>query len=59
MYKTLKKIQALLWKGDDMMDQDTLFELQDFVATEILKQAQKEGKVDDLLKDFGFLYKRK
>ena len=56
MYKELKRIQELLWKNDDYMDQDTLFELQDYVATLLLQVAQKEGKVNDLVKSFPFLY---
>ena len=28
MYKEIKKVQELLWKDDDMMNQETLFELQ-------------------------------
>jgi len=57
MYNELKKIQQLLWKSDDRMDQDTLFELQDYVAELVLKVAEKENKVDDLIKSFPYLYK--
>lgn len=56
MYNDLKKIQKLLWKSDDRMDQETLFELQELVAELTLKVAQKEKKVDDLLKNFKWLY---
>ena len=59
MYNDLKKIQKLLWKDDDRMDQDTLFELQEFVAELTLKAAEKENKVDDLLKNFRWLYEVK
>ena len=59
MYNDLKKIQELLWKDDDRMDQDTLFELQEFVAELTLKAAEKENKVDDLLKNFKWLYEVK
>lgn len=44
MYEKLEKIQELLWKNDDLMDQDTLFELQDKVAELILEVAGKEGR---------------
>lgn len=57
MYENLKKIQKLLWKDDDLMRQETLFELQELVAELTLKAAEKENKVDDLLKNFKWLYK--
>ena len=56
LYPELKAIQKLLWLHDDRIDQDTLFEVQDRMAALILKVAQEEGKTDNLLKDFGFLY---
>lgn len=59
MYEDLEKIQEMLWRNDDLMDQDTLFELQDYVAELILKVAEKEGKVDELVKRFPFLYQVK
>ena len=57
MYNELKKVQELLWKSDDLMDQDTLFELQEYVAKVILSVAKKEKKIDDLIKSFPWLYK--
>lgn len=59
MYKELKEIQQLLWKNDDRMDQDTLFELQDKMAKILLNVAEKEGKIGDLVKSFSWLYKAK
>lgn len=59
MYNKLKKIQQLLWKSDDRMDQDNLFELQNKVAELILEVAEKENKVEDLIKAFPWLYKTK
>ena len=60
MYEKLEKIQELLWKDDDRMDQDTLFELQDIVAKLILEVARKEGQkiVDRLVSKFPWLYSR-
>jgi len=55
-YNELKEIQKLLWKHDDMMMQDTLFQLQEKVAGLILKVANKEKKVDDLIESFPWLY---
>ena len=59
MYNELKKIQSLLWQSDDRMDQDTLFELQDYVGGLLLKVAEKENKHDDLVKSFPWIYKTK
>lgn len=56
MYKELKEIQKLLWKDDDRMEQETLFDLQDYVAKLILKVAKEEGQLNDLLANFRFLY---
>ena len=59
MYKQIKKVQELLWKDDDMMNQETLFELQECVADLALKIATKENKTKELAEDFPFLYERK
>lgn len=56
MYNKLKEIQRLVWKGDDRMDQEDLFELQEKIADLTLEVAQKEGKTEQLLKDFKWLY---
>lgn len=56
MYEELKEIQKLLWKNDDLMDQETLFELQDKVADITLKAARSEGKIVDLVDSFKWLY---
>lgn len=58
MYNEMRIIQKLLWKNDDLMDQDTLFVLQDMVCKLTLEIAQKENKIDDLIKSFPFLYER-
>ena len=57
MYNELKEIQKLIFKGDDLMDQETLFELQDRITELTLQVAQKENKTDDLVKSFPWLYK--
>ena len=56
MYNELKEILSLLWKNDDKMDQDTLFQVQDRMTTILLKVAEKEKKTDDLLKSFPYLF---
>lgn len=57
MYKELKEIQMLLWKDDDRMEQDTLFDLQEKVAELTLKIAEKENRITDLVRSFPWLYK--
>lgn len=56
MYKEIKRIQDLLWKNDDLMEQDDLFELQDYVAKLLLRVAQREHEVDDLLQSYPYMY---
>ena len=61
MYEELEKIQEMLWRDDDMMAQETLFELQDYVAELLLDVANKQGPktVDRLVAKFPFLYQVK
>jgi hypothetical protein len=42
-----------------MMNQSTLFELQENMAKLLLEVAQTEGKTKDLIKSFPFLYQTK
>lgn len=56
MYKELSDIQRLLWKNDDYMDQETLFELQEKMAELVLDVAIKEHKITELLAEFPWLY---
>lgn len=56
IYNKLKKLQKLAWQNDDMMDQDTLFNLQDALANVILEVARDCGATEDLIKSFPFLY---
>jgi hypothetical protein len=57
MYEKLKKIQTLIWRDDDLMSQDTLFELQEEFTNLLLEVAQKENKTKDLVTSFSWLYK--
>lgn len=57
MYNEVKKIQQMLWKNDDLLEQETLFDLQDYVGALLLKIAKSEDKTDDLLKSFPYMYK--
>jgi len=58
-YEKIKEIQQLLWKDDDRMDQETLFELQDGVADLALAIATDEGWEKDLVASFPWLYELK
>lgn len=58
VYAELKKIQKLLWKDDDLMEQETLFELQNYVMNLTLEYAKKENQEKDLIKSFPWLYKK-
>ena len=59
MYNKLEKILELLWRDDDRMDQDTLFELQDYVADVALEVAEDEGMIEQLVAKFPWLYSEK
>jgi hypothetical protein len=37
----LKKLHPLIWKGDDLMEQDDLFDLQELVDSELIAEAKK------------------
>ena len=54
MYEEISKIQKKLWQHDDLMEQNTLFELQDYVCKLLLKVAEEEKKTNKLIKDFFF-----
>ena len=58
IYEKLKDIQHLVWKNDDLMDQGTLFELQDELIHLVLQVAVDCHKENDLIKSFPFLYSR-
>ena len=58
IYEELERLQTLLWKGDDLVDQCDLFDMQDLLADITLKVAEEEGQVDRLLAKFPYLYRR-
>lgn len=41
----LKKVHKMVWKSDDLMDQNTLFDLQYLIDIEIIEEA-KQGNVE-------------
>ena len=42
----------------ELSDQEDLYELQELVANFALKVAENEGKVEQLVKKFPFLYRK-
>jgi ribulose 1,5-bisphosphate carboxylase large subunit-like protein len=59
LYTQIKEIQKLVWKDDDLILQETLFELQDRIAVLALIIAKNENKTGDLINSFSWLYKNK
>lgn len=51
-YARLKKINKLLWKNDDLLSQEDLFEAQEEMAKLLLDVAKSEHKEEDLIKSF-------
>ena len=58
LYKEVKKANKMLWVSDDMIDQDTLFDLQDKLAEINLEIAKPIMEVENLVKTFPWLYKQ-
>lgn len=57
IYNDLREIQNLVWQSDDLMAQDTLFEIQDKLADLMLKVAIAAGKEENLARSFPWLYR--
>lgn len=57
MFETVVEILKLLWKNDDYLEQEDLFEIQDKTADLAWKMAEKSKKRRNLLsKEFPFLF---
>ena len=54
-FDTLVEILECLFKDDDRMDQETLFDLQGFVAEKALDAARPEWE-SELVKKFSYIY---
>lgn len=52
------EIQKIVWRDDDRLDQENLFELQDKIAEFALKIANREHKTEELVNMFPWLYTR-
>jgi hypothetical protein len=56
-FETLVKIFELVWEDDDLMEQDTLFTLQDYVGDALIKIA--EGKwSSELIEKFPWAFSK-
>jgi hypothetical protein len=52
--EALKLIHKLIWKDDDLMNQETLFELQDFID-ELLIREETRGTCELEVLDNGYI----
>lgn len=57
LYERVKELQRLVWKSDDLMDQETLYDVQDIVADIALALAKEQGKEKELVAEFSWLYR--
>lgn len=58
----LKAVHGLIWKSDDLIDQEVLFELQELIDSEIVAEAYPDqGKPTMKIKqhDNGYIYEIK
>ena len=58
IYENVCMIQKKLWEHDDLMTQETLFDLQDMVCEFALRLAEDLNREDDLIRRFPWLYRR-
>ena len=56
-FETLVKIFELIWKDDDLMEQDTLFTLQDLVSDALLRASNKEWGAE-LVEKFPWAFEK-
>lgn len=57
VYEKIVELQEIAWRGDDLMEQEDLIELQSKIAKLALELANYLGKVSELAKKFPWLYK--
>ena len=57
IYTKVVNLQKIAWRGDDLMDQTDLFELQEELATLAMEMANQLGKCRELVKEFPWLYR--
>lgn len=57
IYNKVVELQDIAWRGDDLMEQDDLCELQHKIAMLALEVACEIGKSVELAKKFPWLYR--
>ena len=57
IYAKVLNLQRIAWRGDDLMDQTDLFELQEELANLTMEMANQLGKCRELVKEFPLLYR--
>jgi len=57
IFEKLVELQEIVWRGDDRMDQDDLFELQDKLGSLVLILAKDTKQESLLIASFPWLYK--
>ena len=59
VYAKLVELQGILWRDDDLMSQDALFEAQELVANLTLEVCFAAGKTgEELVEKFPWLYRK-
>lgn len=56
IYDGMKEVLRLAWEGDDLMSQDTLFQIQDKLANLALLSAIAARQEEDLVREFPYIY---
>lgn len=56
IYDGMKEVLRLAWEGDDLMSQDTLFQIQDKLADLALLSAVAARQEEDLVREFPYIY---
>lgn len=56
IYDGMKEVLRLAWESDDLMSQDTLFQIQDKLANLALLSAVAARQEEDLVREFPYIY---
>lgn len=56
IYEKLMELQEFIWRSDDLIHQEHLFEVQRIAAEATLLAAAEVGELDELLERFPWLY---
>lgn len=56
IYAKVVNLQRIAWRGDDLMDQDDLYELQEELGDLAMDIANQLGRGGELVKEFPWLY---